>query len=61
MRGVQSGRLPFYHVFMFKVLILQAGHSLSDERTEFLIKHQHSFMPFLRLGLADTVPDANTI
>jgi hypothetical protein len=46
---------------MFKVLILQASHSLSDERTEYLIQDRLSFMRFLGLGLADTVPDANTI
>ena len=45
---------------MFKVLILQASHSLSDERAEFLIKRL-SFMRFLGLGLSDAVPDANTI
>jgi transposase, IS5 family len=36
-------------------------HALSDERTEFLIKDRLSFMRFLTLGLADSVPDANTI
>jgi IS5 family transposase len=46
---------------MWKVLILQASHSLSDERTEFLIKDRLSFMRFLGLGLSDPVPDANTI
>src|SRR5438105_15083934 len=46
---------------MFKVLILQAAHGLSDERTEFLIKDRLSFLRFLGLGLGDTVPDANTI
>ena len=56
-----GGRPPFDHVFMFKVLILQTMHALSDERTEFLIKDRLSFMRFLGLGLADTVPDANTI
>jgi IS5 family transposase len=59
--GAKGGRPPFDHVFMFKVLILQASHSLSDERTEFLIKDRLSFMRFLGLGLADPVPDANTI
>ncbi len=59
--GAKGGRAPFDHVFMFKVLILQASHSLSDERTEFLIKDRLSFMRFLGLGLADPVPDANTI
>ena len=46
---------------MFKVLVLQASHSLSDKRTEFLIKDRLSFMRFLGLGRADGVPDANTI
>ena len=55
-----GGRPPFDHVLMFKVLILQASHSLSDERTEVLIKDRLSFMRFLGLGLADPVPDANT-
>src|SRR5918911_800397 len=55
----KGGRPPFDHVFMFKLLILQASHSLSDARTEFLIKDRLSFMRFL--GLGDPVPDANTI
>src|SRR5215203_1059983 len=57
----RGGRPPFDHVFVGKVLILQASHSLSDERTEFLIKDRLSFMRFLGLGLADPVPDANAI
>lgn len=46
---------------MFRTLVLQASHNLSDERTEYLIRDRLSFMRFLGLGLADTVPDANTI
>jgi transposase, IS5 family len=57
----KGGRPPFDHVFMFKVLILQAMDSLSDERCEYLIKDSLSFMRFLGLGLSDAVPDANTI
>jgi hypothetical protein len=61
-----GGRPPFDHVLMFKslspakagILILQTSHSLSDERTEFLIKDRLSFMRFLQLSLADAVPDA---
>jgi IS5 family transposase len=62
-RGDRSkgGSPPFDHVFMFKVLILQAMHSLSDERCEYLIKDRLSFMRFLGLGIADAVPDASTI
>lgn len=57
----KGGRPAFDHVLMFKVLILQAMHSLSDKRAEYLIKDRLSFMRFLGLGLADPVPDANTI
>jgi len=46
---------------MFKILLLAAMHWLSDERCEYLIKDRLSFMRFLGLRLADSVPDANTI
>ena len=59
--GSKGGRPPFDHVLMFKVLILQASHTLSYERTEYLIKDRLSFMRFLGLGLNDRVPDENTI
>ena len=36
---------------MFKILLLQAMHGLSDERCEYLIKDRLSFMRFLGLGL----------
>jgi IS5 family transposase len=55
------GQPPFDNVLMFKILILQAMHSLSDERCEYLIKDRLSFMRFLGLGFADAVPDANTV
>jgi IS5 family transposase len=57
----KGGRPPFDSVLMFKILILQAMHALSDERAEYLIKDRLSFMRFLGLSLADAVPDANTI
>lgn len=56
-----GGRPPFDHILMSKVLILQARHSLSDERTEFLIGDRLSFKRFLGLGLADPAPEANMI
>lgn len=59
--GAKGGRPAFDHVLMFKILLLQAMHGLSDERCEYLIKDRLSFMRFLGLGLADAVPDANTI
>ena len=57
----KGGRPPFDPVLMFKILILQAMHSLSDERAEYLAKDRLSFMRFLGLSLSDAVPDANTI
>ena len=57
----KGGRPPYDAVLMFKVLVLQSSHNLSDERTEYLIRDRLSFMRFLGLDLADTVPDANTI
>ncbi|GGC74351.1 hypothetical protein GCM10011504_59300 [Siccirubricoccus deserti] len=59
--GTRGGRPAFGHVLMFRILLLQAMHGLSDERCEYLIKDRLSFMRFLGLRLADPVPDANTI
>ncbi len=59
--GTKGGRPAFDHVLVFKILLLQAMHGLSDERCEYLIKDRLSFMRFLGLGLAAPVPDANTI
>lgn len=39
---------------MFKVLILQALYSLSDDQAEFQIRDRLSFQRFLELGLYDT-------
>jgi hypothetical protein len=46
---------------IFKVLVLQALYSLSDDQAEFQIQDRLSFMRFLGLGLGDKVPDAKTI
>ena len=43
----KGGRPAFDHVLMFKVLLLQTMHTLSDERCEYLIKDRLSFMRFL--------------
>ena len=42
----KGGRPPFDHVLMFKVLVLQSSHNLSDERAEYLIRDRLSFMRF---------------
>lgn len=56
-----GGRPPFDPVLMFKILILQKYHGLSDEATEVQIKDRLSFLGFLGLRLGDEVPDANTL
>ena len=57
----KGGRPPFDPVFMFKVLVLQKFHGLSDEATEQQIGDRLSFMSFLDLRLGDEISDANTI
>jgi transposase, IS5 family len=57
----KGGRPPFDPVLMFKILVLQALYSLSDEAAEFQIKDRLSFQRFLGLGLDGAVPDATTV
>ncbi|WP_408902502.1 transposase [Teichococcus vastitatis] len=38
MDSTNGGRSAFNHVLMFRILLLQAMHGLSDERCEYLIK-----------------------
>ena len=57
----KGGRPPFDPVLMFKVLVLQKFHGLSDEECEFQVKDRFSFMNFLGLHAGDAVPDARTI
>jgi IS5 family transposase len=59
--GAKGGRPPYDPVLMFKILVLQALYSLSDDQAEFLIQDRLSFMRFLGLGLSEKVPDAKTI
>lgn len=46
---------------LFKVLVLQQLHNLSDDRIEYQIRDRFSFMRFLGLELEDRVPDAKTV
>ena len=59
--GARGGRPPFDPVSMFKALILQAQHNLSDARMEFMIRDRLSWMRFLRFDLGGPTPDENTI
>ena len=46
---------------MFKILILQAQHKLSDARMEFMIRDRLSWMRFLDFDLGGPTLDENTI
>jgi transposase, IS5 family len=59
--GAKGGRPAYDPVLMFKILVLQALYSLSDDQAEFVIADRLSFMRFLGLDLGDRVPDAKTI
>ena len=57
----KGGQPPFDPLLMFKILILQIYHGLSDEATQEQIKVNLRFLCFLGLALGDEVPDAKTI
>jgi transposase, IS5 family len=56
-----GGRKPYDYVLMFKILILQRYYNLGDDQTEYQICDRLSFMRFLKLTIADDVPDSKTI
>ena len=60
-RKSAAGRKPLCRVRMFKLLILQRLHNLSDERLQYQVTDRLSFMRFLGLDLAADVPDARTV
>jgi transposase, IS5 family len=57
----RGGRPPYDAVMMFRILVLQALYTLSDEQTEYQLRDRLSFMRFAGLALHDPVPDAKTI
>lgn len=57
----KGGKPPFDPVLMFKVLVLQKFHGLSDDATEEQIFDRTSFKSFLGLRIGDDIPDAKTI
>lgn len=56
-----AGAKPFDVVLMFKILVLQQLHNLSDDGIEYQIRDRFSFMRFLGLQLEDRVPDSKTV
>ena len=60
-RKSQAGAKPFDVVLMFKILVLQQLHNLSDDGIGYQIRDRFSFMRFLGLQLEDRVPDSKTV
>jgi len=60
-RKSNAGAKPIDVVLMFKLLVLQQLHNLSDDRIEYQIRDRLSFMRFLGLQFEDRVPDAKTV
>lgn len=59
-RKSAAGRKLTCRVLVFKLLLLQRLHNLSDERLQFQVTDRLSFMRFLGLDLAADVPDARS-
>ncbi len=57
----KGGRKPYDYVLMFKVMALQRYYNISDDQTEYQICDRLCFMRFLKLTIADDVPDSKTI
>ena len=60
-RKSSAGAKPIDVVLMFKILVLQQLHNLTDDRIGYQIRDRLSFIRFLGLQLEDKVPDANTV
>jgi IS5 family transposase len=61
MKKSSAGRKPADAIVMFRMLVLQALHNLSDEQAEYQVRDRFSFTRFLRLGIEDGIPDATTL
>ena len=59
--GSKAGRPAYDAAAVFKVLILAARHTVSDERMEFLIRDRLSWLRFRAFDLGAPTPDRNTI
>jgi len=57
----RGGRSAFDEVFMFKILILQRIHDLSDEATELAVMERLTWHRFLGVHVGCRFPDKNTL
>lgn len=60
-RKSAAERKQIDRVLLFKMLVLQRLYNLGDEALEYQVKDRLSFMRFLGLSLAASVPDARTM
>lgn len=60
-RKSNAGAKPIDVVLMFKILVLQQLHNLSDQKIEYQIRDRLSFMRFLGLEMESRVPDEKTV
>lgn len=59
--GKTAGVMPYHPLSMFKAILLQNWHSLSDKELEDALNVRIDFMLFCNFDLADNVPDETTI
>jgi len=57
----RGGRPAFDEVFMFKILVLQCIHDLSEEATELAVMERLTWHRFLGVHVGSRFPDKNTI
>ena len=55
-RKSKAGRKPWDAIVMFKAIVLCELYNLSDDQVEYQLRDRLSFVRFLSVGLADTVP-----
>lgn len=59
--AAKGGAERYADELMFKILVLQRYHAVSDEQMEYLITDRTSYRRFLGLAPDDKVPDSRTI
>ena len=60
-RKSPAGRKRIDLIVMFRILVLQQLHNLSDEEVEFQVNDRRSFERFADLGVMHSIPDATTV
>lgn len=61
LRPARMGRPPYPVLMLFKALLLQRWHDLSDEALEDALADRLTFRRFCGMSLEEAVPDASTL